>query len=74
MKKGINTLKLFRIIHGLTPRALSEQSGIPRWTIYEYEHGYRQISEKHWAIFSKVFGLDDSNPEKTRNKLGARGE
>ncbi len=59
MRPKVNSLKILRQIHGLTPSKLSAATGIPRWVIYEYEHGWRQMSEKDWLTLMRFFGLEE---------------
>jgi len=54
---GTNIIKVLRILNGITPKKLSEQTGIPRFVLYEYEHGWRDVSNKDVVKLSAALGV-----------------
>lgn len=65
--KHTNIIKLLRVLNGLTPTKLSEKTGIPRFVLYEYEHGWRPIPAKDAVKLSAAFGVPLVVDEKTPN-------
>ena len=69
-----NIIKILRVINGLTPTKLSEKTGIPRFVLYEYEHGWRPIPAKDVVKLSAAFGVPLVMDEETPANKNTKGD
>lgn len=73
-----NIIKVLRVLNNLTPKKLSEKTGIPRYVIHEYEHGWRDISARDAVKLSAAFGvplvMDEQGPTDEPKKGGTDGK
>ena len=52
--KRKDIIKVLRTINNITPQKLSIVTGIPRYVLYEYEHGWRPITQKDAEKLAKT--------------------
>ncbi len=69
-----NIIKVLRVLNNLTPKKLSEKTGIPRFVLYEYEHGWRSIPIKDVVKLSAAFGVPLVVDQGTSINKSTKGE